>query len=148
MPDIVTHFQRPLGIEVYTNAVSADEPCYLLVEVNRLNEATDTLCRFQILKVVRDDSVVTACVPLGPAKDYTADGFTVPGGWIDEDGRGEAVHTVAELQEIAQFLRAEPLHRELEPLDLGGAYKDHVIENIKQQNHQTTSGPHITIERH
>lgn len=148
MTDLISKFERPKGVEVYTKTVFADEPCFMLVEGNRLNEATTTLCRFQTLRVVRNDSLVTAVVLLGNASDFTADGFQIPGGWIDEAGRGEAVHTVAELQEIAQFLRAEPPRRELEPWDLDSAYKNHVEERIRQQKHQSTSGPFLSIERH
>jgi len=147
MADLITPFKQPKGLEVYTQVVFDDEPCFLLVESNRLDEASTTMCRFQILRIVRKDALVTACVCLGPSSGFQADGFNVPGGWIDDDGKGEAVHTVAELQEIAHFLRTEPPRRELEPWDLDAAYKNHVEEKIKIQNHQSTFASHTAIVR-
>ena len=66
---------------------------------------------------------------------------------VDENGRGEAVHTVEELQAGADELRSRPPHRELEPLDLQGTYRDHIEERIKQDNHLTTSGYDGTLVR-
>ena len=148
MSDLITPFKRPKGVEVYTQTVFDDEPCFLLIEGNRLSEDSRELGRYQTMRIVRQDSLVTACVYLGPSSTFQADGFQIPGGWIDDDGRGEAVHTVAELREIADFFRAEPPRRELEPWDLDGAYKNHVDERIRQEKHQSTSGRFLSIERH
>ena len=145
--DEVTTFEMPKGIEVVTSSVYSDEPCFYLGEVIRLSKSGKTLCRYQILKVIRNDRLVTACIYLGPASKFLADEFQLIGGSVDDEGKGWAVHTVAELQEGAEDLRSRPPHRELEPWDLDAAFKNHVEERIKTQNHRSTSGRYVTIER-
>jgi len=130
----------PKAIEAVTNKVFADEPCFFLAEENRLSRSGKTMCRYQLLKVVRGDRLVTAYIYLGPASKFKADQFNMLGGVVDENGRGEAVHTVQELQEGADELRSRPPRRELEPLDMQGMYRDHIEERIKTDNHLTTSG--------
>lgn len=124
----MTAFQAPKGVATVTTTVFADEPCFYLIEENRLSEDSRTMCRFQLLKVVRDDTLVTAYVNLGPSSNFNADGFNMVGGWIDDSGRGEAVHTVAELQAGADELRSRKPHRELEPWDIGTSFKEHIEE--------------------
>ena len=43
---------------------------------------------------------------------------------------------------LVPLLRDEvpTLHREAEPWDMQGAYRDHIEERIKTENHLTTSG--------
>ena len=132
---------------VVVTTVFADEPCFLLAEENRLSRSGKTLCRYQLLKVVREDRLVTAYIYLGPASKFKADQFQMLGGWVDEAGRGEAVHTVAELQAGAEELRSRPPRRELEPLDLRGGFKDHVEERGRRARHLTTSGPQGQLVR-
>ena len=145
--DLLYPFRRPKGVEVYTQTVSDDEPCFLLTEGDRLSEDSKEMGRYQTLRIVRKDSLVTACVYLGPSSKYQADGFQIPGGWIDDDGRGEAVHTVAELREIADYFRSEPPRRELAPWDLDAAYKNHVEERVRAQDHRSTFGSKGSIVR-
>ena len=130
----------PRAIEAVTKVVLADEPCFLLAEENRLSRSGKTMVRYQLLKIVRNDRLVTAYIYLGPAKKFHADQFHMLGGVVDENGRGVAVHTVAELQAGAEELRSRPPRRELEPMDLPGLWIDYVDERHRRGKHLTTSG--------
>lgn len=84
--------------------------------------------RFQIILVVRNGKVVEYREDLGPAADYaTRPQFRVPGGWIDDAGKLDPVHTVGELRDIADELRGIPApHHEVS--DLLNGYYDKVQE--------------------
>ena len=58
--------------------------------------------RFQIILVIRNDALAEYRIDLGPASDFTTPEFRIPGGVVDEStGRGEILHTVGELKDIA-----------------------------------------------
>ena len=135
------------GISAVTNVVQDDELCFLLAEENRLSRSGKTMVRYQLLKVVRDDRLVTAYVYLGPAKKFPADQFYMVGGVIDEDGRGRAFHTVAELQDGAEELRGRKPMREIEPSDLQTQFRNQVEETRLILRHQSTFGPKVQIVR-
>jgi erythromycin esterase-like protein len=92
-----------------------------------------------MLRVVRNDRLVTAYVYLGPAKRFGADELLVPGGQI-ENGRGRAWHTVGEVREIADYMRSLPVRREQEPSDLLGAFRLMVEERKRQRARRSTFG--------
>lgn len=120
--------------------VAEDEPCYLLAELHLLNASNMARHRYQILKVVRSDRLVTAYVDLGPAALHSAGEFTVPGGYVDDaTGRGYVFSTVGELRELADRIREEP-RREVEPSDLQGAYNAHLEERQRFKTRQSTFG--------
>ena len=131
----------PKAMEVVTKTVFADEPCFFLGEENRLSRSGKTMVRYQLLKVVRNDRLVTAYVYLGFAKKFQADQFHMLGGWVDETGKGQAFHTVGELQEGADEIRSRPPRRELEPWDIQTAFQNVVEERGRSARHLTTSGP-------
>ena len=131
-------FQSPKGVTVITTEVSADEPCFYLAEENRLSRSGKTKVRYQLLKVVRNDRLVTAYVYLGPSASFKADQFNMIGGWVDDTGRGQAVHTVGELQAGADELRSRPPRRELEPLDLQTGFRNQIEE--RGRKHKSTFG--------
>ena len=138
--DAVTTFEPPKGVTTVVTAVSADEPCFFLAEENRLSKSGRTMCRYQLLRVVRSDSLVTAYVYLGKASQFAADPFYMQGGWVDDTGRGEAVHTVGELQAGANELRSRKPHRELEPRDLQDGFLRHIEERERRVKHTSTFG--------
>ena len=105
------------------------------------------MVRYQELGVVRNDRLVTAYIYLGPASKFTGDGFNMLGGIIDENGKGEAVHTVAELRAGADELRALRPRRELVPLPLQNRFRDRVEERVRQDRHQSTFGHQGQIVR-
>ena len=128
------------GVESTTITVQEDEPCFFLGEFEAQSPDFKGTRRYQMLKVVRKDRLVTAYIDLGPAKSFKADCFTMAGGVVDENGRGEAFHTVKELQDGALELRNRKPRREWEPLDLQTAWLNHVEEKQRRRKHQSTFG--------
>ena len=136
----VVHFRMTSALDTVTRAVVDDEPCYVLAELNLPSRSGKSKSRFQVLRIVRDDRLVTAYVYLGPARTFKADQLLIPGGQV-ENGRGIAWHTVAELQEIADNLREQPLHRETEPSDMQKAFQTMVEEKKRMLRKQSSFGP-------
>ena len=131
-------FKAEQGAEATTVVVSADEPCFYLAEANLPAQDGRGKDRFQVLKVVRRDRLVTAYVRLGPAKGFHADLFNMLGGVVGDNGKGQAYHTVAELQEAAEELRSRPPHRVQELGDLQGLYRNSIEETKKLARHAST----------
>jgi hypothetical protein len=136
----VVHFRMTSALDTITRAVVADEPCYVLAELNLPSRSGKSKSRFQILRIVRNDRLVTAYVYLGPSSKFKADQLLIPGGQV-EHGKGIAWHTVAELQEMADGLRAQPPHRETEPSDLQTAFRNMVEEKKRRSRKQSSFGP-------
>ena len=135
----VVHFRMTSALNTVTRAVVDDEPCYVLAELNLPSRSGKSKSRFQILRVVRDDRLVTAYVYLGPARTFKADQLVIPGGQV-EHGKGIAWHTVAELQEYADKMRSNPLYRETEPSDLQTAFQNMVEEKKRRRRKQSSFG--------
>ena len=115
--DTVGWFNLRVGLDVTVRAVFRDEPCYYLGEFVLPSKSGKSKSRYQLLRIVRGDRLVTAYVYLGPATKFRADQFQMIGGVV-ENGRGQVFHTVAELQDGADEIRGRALRRELEPLAL------------------------------
>lgn len=105
-----------------------DEPCYGVFELNFPSPGTGKHHRFQIVQVVREGKVVEYREDLGPADAFgSRPQFRVPGGWIDDEGKLDIVHTVGELRDIADEMRGIPApHHEVS--DLINGYYDKVQE--------------------
>ncbi len=124
-----------------TRVVTEDEPCYLLAELNLISASGMRRHRYQVLKVVRSDRLVTAYVDLGLASLHKADEVTIPGGYVEETtGKGYVYSTVGELREIADRLRSAPVRREIEPSDLQGMYHSFMDEVGRFSTRQSTFG--------
>jgi hypothetical protein len=136
----VVHFKMTSALDTVTRVVVADEPCYVLAELNLPSRSGKSKSRFQVLRIVRNDRLVTAYVYMGPAGKFKADQIVIPGGQV-EHGRGISWHTVAELQGMADELRAQPLHRETEPSDLQKAFQTVVEEKKRRRSKQSSFGP-------
>jgi D-arabinose 1-dehydrogenase-like Zn-dependent alcohol dehydrogenase len=136
----VVHFRMTSALDTVTRAVVADEPCYVLAELNLPSRSGKSKSRFQVLRVVRNDRLVTAYVYMGPASQFKADQVMIPGGQV-ENGKGIAWHTVAELQEIADELRVKPPYREIEPSDLQAAFQNMVEEKKRSRRKHSSFGP-------
>ena len=133
-------FKVKEGIDVTTRVVLDNEPCFFLGEFDLPSKSGRTKSRYQLLRVVRDDCLVTAYVYLGPSATFTADQFTMVGGWFSENGKGYAEHTVAQMQEGATELRSRPQRRELEPSDLQGAFRNMTEEKGRRVRKQSSFG--------
>ena len=126
------------GIDEVTRLVSDDEMCFSLREVNKPS-GKKGIHRFQELRVVRYDKLVTAYVDLGPSYMFKADPIFIPGGQV-VNGRGKAWHTVAELREIAEEFRGRPAYRPFAPSDLQSAFQNKIEEQKRKHKNQSTFG--------
>jgi hypothetical protein len=96
--------------------ISPDEPCFTLAEVNLQSPGSRGWRRYQVVYVVRNDRLAEHQIDLGPAKKFKADQFRIPGGVQDKKtGHVEIVHTVGELQDMADYMRAQTPWRAIEP---------------------------------
>lgn len=133
-----------------TEAVSVDEPCFLLVEVNLQSGLRGQgWRRYQILTVVRDDKLAQARIDLGPAAEHIASQFRVLGGVHDEiTGRIEIYETVGGLRDLADYQRAGYFSvPEIAPSDLVGGYHDHLDKLKKALRMQSIFGPLHRVQR-
>jgi hypothetical protein len=106
-----------------TLEVSYDEPAFNLSELIQPIPVGEPH-RFQIILVVRDYALAEYRIDLGLAKGFTTPEFRIPGGIVDAvTGRGEILHTVGELKDIAT-----EMHMNVAPLvhtrDIWGDYHD------------------------
>ena len=130
-----------------TCAIDPDEPCFNLSELNRYSPPPNqVLHRFQVIIVVRGETLAEYDIDLGEADRFTATQFRLPGG-ISTGKRIEILHTVAELQEIADFIRACPVSLPFQPRDLIHEYREHVEEASRRITHQSTFGPGGLVTR-
>ncbi len=133
-----------------TNTVSLDEPCWSLKEV--LGPAPDykSLRRWQIIKVIRNDRIAEYRRDLGPAETFKVGEIAIPGGVVDlATGRGELLHTVGELLDIAEYYRRgdlpDPEHPD--PSDLIGAYYDLPDQAERERKRLSVMGPQVRVQR-
>lgn len=133
-------FKAKTALDATTRAVLDNEPCFFLGEFDLPSKSGKSKSRYQLLRVVRQDRLVTAYVYLGPAASFSADQFTMVGGWFSEDGKGYAEHTVAEMQDGADELRTKPQRRELAPSDLQGAFRNMTEEKGRRRKKQSSFG--------
>jgi len=106
-----------------TLEVSYDEPAFNLSELVQPIPVGKPR-RFQIILVIRDDALAEYRIDLGPASEFTTPEFRIPGGVVDEvTGRGEILHTVGELKDIAteMHMRVAPI---VHTRDIWGDYHD------------------------
>ena len=91
-----------------TNAVSMDEPCWALREKIAQSPGNRGWRRYQLIAVMRPgfDEPVYFQRDLGRANKFKVSEFVIPGGVRDSNGRIEILHTVGELFDMAEYLRA------------------------------------------
>ena len=132
-----------------TLAVSEDEPCFMLAELNFQSPGSRGWRRYQHLVVVRDEKLADARIDLGPAKEHTAPGFRIPGGVHDEkSGRIEILHTVGELRDIADFQRGGLMWQpEVQPADLVVGYHEHLDQSRKWAKRESVFGALGKVQR-
>jgi len=138
----------PKRILPTTLFIRKDEPCVLLVELNRLSPDSRSMRRYQMVVVVRNDRPAEFRIDRGPATEDEQ--FRVLGCVEDQvSGHVEVLHTVEELQEIADYLRdrRSGWTREIEPHDLVQGYHNYMEELPLALRHVSVSGPLVTISR-
>jgi hypothetical protein len=90
-----------------TNWVNFNEPCYGLYELNYQSPGNKGFHRYQIVLVVRNDQITEYRKDLGKASKFKGvDQIRIPGGIRQANGKIIIVHTVGELMDIADDLRA------------------------------------------
>ena len=95
-------------VTVATQWINSNEPAFRLREMNRQAPSGSGWHRYQIISVVRDDRLAEYEEDLGPREGFSADEFEIPGGvWDPATGKGQILHTVAELQAYAAAHRQE-----------------------------------------
>lgn len=133
------------SLELLTNSINLDEPCYMLAEVHKQSPDYRGFHRYQIIVVVRNDRLYEMRRDLGLAiKFYGVDQFRIPGGVRDSvSGRFYIEHTVGELLEIADKMREMPnMSRSLPKTDLIGLYLKS-LEQARDSKHMVF-GPYQT----
>jgi len=95
-----------------TNYVLKDEPCLGLYELNYQAPDNSGFHRYQIILVIRNDRPAEYRKDLGLAKKFKGvDQLRIPGGVRDKaTGKIAIAHTVGQLMDIADQLRAKPLY--------------------------------------
>lgn len=93
-------------LETATVAVNLDEPAYSLRELNEWEPGRDMYRRWQIIRVVRNDRLVTWRHDLGDASKFDALQFIIPGGVVEE-GKPRVWETVGSLRDMADKLRED-----------------------------------------
>ena len=122
--------------------VSLDEPCLRLSELYQLDENNSKLRRYQVSYVIRYDKPAKHMLDMGPYESFTSPEFHLPGAVKDEQtGRVTIVHTVGELQDVANALREQP-QEELKPRrDLWQDYFTQLDHQEKLMTGLSTFGP-------
>src|SRR3990167_7856502 len=131
-----------------TNAVSMDEPCMGVYELNQTGLPGEGIRRTQIILVLRNDTVVECRRDLGPASDFTAAEFRCPG-VVVEDGKLVPLHKVGELIDICDWHRAGIAPPpEIEPdADYNARYHDEIDKRRKRKRGLSQFGAKYKIQR-
>lgn len=89
--------------------VNSDEYALGLKEIVEQSPGSRGFHRYQVIAVVRADSPAEFTVDMGPVGLHRQDQFAIPCTFTDEHtGKREGLHTVAELQEMANQMRELP----------------------------------------
>ncbi len=133
-----------------TQIISQDEPCLGLYEYNLQAPDSHGFRRYQVIYVIRGDRPTECRRDLGLASNFKAEQFRIPGGVVDyTTGKGEIVHTVGELMDIADSLRADGIDygKDFRPRDLKQMWYDQMEEALKRRRGASTIGPNVRIQR-
>ena len=137
-----------LRLRPTTLVIKQDEPCFNLSELNQLSPPPNQkLHRYRVVLVIRDDRLAEYRHDLGPTENFTRPEFRIPGGVSLGGGKVEILHTVAELQEIADHLRNEPWSLPFQPADLTQEYYNYIDQLPRFRRHQSTFGPLARLQR-
>ena len=122
--------------------VSLDEPCLRLSELYQLDENNSNLRRYQMIYVIRYDQPAKHMLDMGPYESFTAPEFHLPGAVKDDQtGRVTIVHTVGELQDVANALRDQPQEQVQPRRDIWQEYFTQLDHQEKLMTGLSTFGP-------
>lgn len=128
--------------------IRRDEPCLLLAELNLKTPDQRGFRRYQVLIVVRNDRPAEFRIDLGPVtreEQLRILGCVQSGG----ERHIEVLHTVEELQEIAEYMRNRDSgwSQQIEPRDLVTEYHSYMEQLPLVLRHASVSGPMVTVTR-
>lgn len=116
-----------MKLDLATNLIHDNEPCFGLAEINRMTTISGGGAhRFQIVEVIRNDKVVIFEEDMGPSSDYKTEEFVFPGHVTLGGGRYEVIENVGRLRGEANNFRTlvdGPHQRQQEPEDLVGGFE-------------------------
>lgn len=127
-----------------TLAVHENEKAWSLREINLVRPPAYHNRRWQIITVVRNDSLAEWWDDLGPAEQFDAPQFEVP---------SLGIHSVAELRDIAVQQRHRDDHwqrfmaEKTAESTLIPDFLDYIEENWKRIYNQSVFGPGVTHQR-
>ena len=122
--------------------VSPDEPCLRLSELYQLDENNSKLRRYQVTYVIRYDKPAKHMLDMGPYESFTASEFHLPGAVKDErTGSVTIVHTVGELQDIANALRDQQQEETAPRRDIWQDYFNQLDQQKRLMSGHSTFGP-------
>lgn len=131
----------------FERELNKDEPALNLSEVNLQAPDSTGWRRYQIITFVRNDGFAEQWRDLGAATQFKADQFRIPGGVIEES-KVLLLHTVGELEEIAEFLRSQPSQmNQKESPDLIHRYYDQQDKKKLWVNKRSIFGPNYRRQR-
>ncbi|MDO8670027.1 MAG: hypothetical protein Q7O66_01170 [Dehalococcoidia bacterium] len=135
--------------DIVAVAVSFDEPCMGLSEVNLQSPDSKGFRRYRTIYVMRADRMATFLEDMGSVALWPgAKEFRLPGGVVNrQSGRLEVVHTVGELYDIANHLRTMETPEEIQPRDLWTEAKVQADEKQRQIRHASTFAEGVVIQR-
>ena len=122
--------------------VSPDEPCLRLSELYQLDENNSKLRRYQVTYVIRYDKPAKHMLDMGPYESFTTSEFHLPGAVKDErTGSVTIVHTVGELQDIANALRDQKQEEVSPRRDIWQDYFTQLDQQKRLMSGHSTFGP-------
>ena len=122
--------------------VSPDEPCLRLSELYQLDENNSKLRRYQVTYVIRYDKPAKHMLDMGPYESFTTSEFHLPGAVKDErTGNVTIVHTVGELQDIANALRDQQQEETAPRRDIWQDYFNQLDQQKRLMSGHSTFGP-------
>jgi hypothetical protein len=122
--------------------VSPDEPCLRLSELYQLDENNSKLRRYQVTYVIRYDKPAKHMLDMGPYESFTTSEFHLPGAVKDErTGNVTIVHTVGELQDIANALRDQQQDEMAPRRDIWQDYFNQLDQQKRLMSGHSTFGP-------
>ena len=124
-------------VTVATSFVTPDEKAWLLHE--GWSRQPLGMRRVQRIWVNRNGDLAVYMTDMGPAEQFAGvQRFQIPSLWE---------HSVAELQEIANWLRDGRPPDDRAPTDMIAAYCRDLEEEKALRRHRTTIGPYLTVQR-
>ena len=96
-----------VSAEEFRERLRGNEPCFELAEVNIVTTIPGAgLRRVQVVRVIRNDEVVTFRKDMGPAENFKTEEFAIPGAIEVGNGRYDVLETVERMVATAEEFRA------------------------------------------